>query len=410
MRRVVITGYGIISPIGNNKEEIKDSFSNKKSGIVNIPEWSEIEGLRSQVAGKAKNIDHKILDRKARRSMGKVAIYSTISAKNAIKDSNLSEEILKSGRVGVAASSTIGSPQAYEDFFYEIFKTNSISQITSMSFLKIMSHTTAANIAVNFGITGRVFSPASACTSSSQAIGMSYEAIKFGIQDIMIAGGAEEIHHTTIATFDILNVASHKFNDKPYLTPSPFDKDRDGMVVGEGGGMLVLEELEHAKKRNAKIYAEIIGFSSLCDGHHMSTPSREGMYLTMNEVLNNSRLKPEQIDYINAHATATETGDIAESQATFDIFSNKTPVSATKSFTGHTLGACGAHEIIFSIFMLEDNTIYPTINFKNLDPRCSPINIITENTKKDLNIILSNNFAFGGINTSIIIKKYKNKS
>src|SRR4030042_1922737 len=236
MRRVVITGYGIISPIGNNKEEIKNSFYNKKSGIVNIPEWSKIDGLRSNVAGTAKNIDHKILDRKARRSMGNVALYATISAKNAIEDSKLSNELLSSGRVGIAASSTIGSPQAYEDFFYEIFRTNSISQITSMSFLKIMSHTTAANIAVNFGITGRVFSTASACTSSSQAIGMSFETIKYGIQDIMIAGGAEEIHHTTAATFDILNVASYKFNDKPHLTPAPFDKDRDGMVVGEGGG------------------------------------------------------------------------------------------------------------------------------------------------------------------------------
>lgn len=405
MRRVVITGYGIISPIGNNKEEIKNSFYNKKSGIVNIPEWSKIEGLRSNVAGTAKNIDQKILDRKSRRSMGNVAIFATISAKNAIDDSKLTNELLRSGRVGVASSSTIGSPQAYEDFFYEIFRTNSISQITSMSFLKIMSHTTAANIAVNFGITGRVFSTASACTSSSQAIGMSYETIKYGIQDIMIAGGAEELHHTTAATFDILNVASYKFNDKPYLTPAPFDRDRDGMVVGEGGGMIVLEELEHAKKRGAKIYAEIIGFSSLCDGHHMSTPSKEGMLLTMKEALQKSELTPDHIDYINAHATATETGDIAESQATYEIFGNNTPLSATKSFTGHTLGACGAHEIIFSIFMMEDNMIYPTINFKSLDPRCSPINIITENTKKELNIILSNNFAFGGINTSLIIKK-----
>ncbi len=405
MKRVVITGYGIISPIGNNKEEIKNSFYNKKSGIVYIPEWSKIEGLRSNVAGTAKNIDQKILDRKARRSMGNVALYATMSAKNAIEDAKLTNELLRSGRVGIAASSTIGSPQAYEDFFYEIFRTNSISQITSMSFLKIMSHTTAANIAVNFGITGRVFSTASACTSSSQAIGMSYETIKYGIQDIMIAGGAEEIHHTTAATFDILNVASYKFNDRPYLTPAPFDKDRDGMVVGEGGGMVVLEEFEHAKKRGANIYAEIIGFSSLCDGHHMSTPSKEGMLLTMKEALKDAELNPGQIDYINAHATATETGDIAESQATFEIFNNKTPLSATKSFTGHTLGACGAHEIIFSLFMMEDNIIYPTINFKNLDPRCSPINIITENIKKELNIILSNNFAFGGINTSLIIKK-----
>jgi 3-oxoacyl-[acyl-carrier-protein] synthase II len=405
MRRVVITGYGIMSPIGNDKDEIKNSFYNKKSGVVAVPEWRKIDSLKSFVAGKVKDYDKKILDRKARRSMGDVSIFSTIAALNAIESAGLTPELLKSGRLGVAASSTIGSPQAYEDFFYEIFRTNSIKEITSMTFLKIMSHTTAANIAVNFGITGRVFSPASACTSSSQAIGMSYETIKFGIQDVMIAGGAEEVHHTTVATFDILNVASTKHNDTPSLTPAPFDKDRDGMVVGEGAGMVVLEEYEHAKRRGAKIYAEIIGFSSLCDGSHMSTPSKEGMFGTMKLALENAGLKPMDIDYINAHATSTDTGDVAEAQATFELFQDKVPVNATKSYTGHTLGACGAHEVIYSLFMMEDNMIYPTINHKNIDPRCEGINLITDLTKKDLNLVLTNNFAFGGINTSIILKK-----
>jgi len=406
MRRVVITGIGIVSPIGNNKNEIKESFRNKKSGVISIPEWENIKGLKSRVAGMVKNFDEKSIDRKARRSMGKVAMYSTFCAKEAIEDAGISEELLKSGRLGVACASTIGSPQAYEDFFYEIFRTSSIEQITSMTFLKIMNHTTAANIAVNFGITGRVFSPSSACTSSSQSIGMAYETIKYGIQDVMLAGGAEEVHHTTAATFDILNVASKGFNDRPYLTPAPFDKDRDGVVVGEGAGIIVLEELEHAKKRGAKIYAEIIGFSSLCDGSHMSTPAKEGMAATMKLALQNANLKPEDIDYINAHATATDTGDIAEAEATKEIFPNKPPISATKSFTGHTLGACGAHELIYCLYMLEDNLIYPTINLRNLDPRCEGINVITDLKQKELNIILSNNFAFGGINTSIIIKKF----
>lgn len=406
MRRVVITGIGILSPIGNNKNEIKDSFKNKKSGVINIPEWEKIKGLKTKVAGMIKNFDEKVIDRKARRSMGKVSLYATFCAKEAIEDAGLTENLLKSGRVGVACASTIGSPQAYEDFFYEIFKTNSIEQITSMTFLKIMNHTTAANIAVNFGITGRVFSPSSACTSSSQSIGMAYETIRYGIQDIMIAGGAEEVHHTTAATFDILNVASKAFNDRPYLTPSPFDKDRDGMVVGEGAGIVILEELEHAKNRGAKIYAEIIGFSSLCDGSHMSTPSKEGMANTMKICLENANLGPLSIDYINAHATATDSGDVTEAEATKEIFPNKPPLSATKSFTGHTLGACGAHELIYCLYMMEDNLIYPTINFKNLDPRCEGINVITELTPKELNIVLTNNFAFGGINSSIIIKKF----
>ncbi len=405
MRRVVITGIGILSPIGNSKEEIKNSFYNKKSGIVRIEEWTKIDSLKTHVAGRVKNLDKKILDRKARRSMGDVSIFSTICALNAVEDAKLDLEYLKSGRVGVAASSTIGSPQAYEEFFYEIFRTNSIKEITSMTFLKIMSHTTAANIAVNFGITGRVFSPASACTSSSQSIGMSYEAIKYGIQDVMLAGGGEEVHHTTAATFDILNVASTHYNDNPHLTPAPFDKDRDGMVVGEGGGIVVLEEYEHAKNRGAKILGEIIGFSSLCDGSHMSTPSKDGMVNTMNAALIDAGLKPENIDYINAHATATDTGDVAEAEATVEVFKDKVPVSATKSFTGHTLGACGVHEVIYSLYMMEDSKIYPTLHLKSLDPRCQGLNVITELTDKELNIVLTNNFAFGGINTSIILKK-----
>jgi len=407
MRRVVITGLGILSPIGNNKEEIKNSFKTKKSGVISMPEWDNIKGLKTKVAGMIKNFDEKVIDRKARRSMGKVAMFSTFCAKEAIEDAGLTEDLLKSGRLGVACASTIGSPQAYEDFFYEIFRTSSIEQITSMTFLKIMNHTTAANIAVNFGITGRVFSPSSACTSSSQAIGMAYETIKYGIQDIMIAGGAEEVHHTTAATFDILNVASKNFNDKPYLTPAPFDRDRDGVVVAEGAGMVVLEELEHAERRGAKIYGEIIGFSSLCDGKHMSTPAKEGMVATMKLALENAGLKNEEIDYINAHATATDTGDVAEAEATKEVFPNKPPISATKSFTGHTLGACGVHELIYCLYMFEDNLIYPTINLKNIDPRCEGINVITDITPKELNIILTNNFAFGGINTSIILKKLK---
>lgn len=406
MRRVVITGLGILSPIGNDLKTIEDSFINKKSGVIYMPEWEKITSLKSRVAGTVKNINAKLLDRKARRSMGKVAIFSALCAKTAIEDAGLTQEILQSGKTGVAAASTIGSPQAYEDFFYEIFKTNSLEQITSMTFLKVMNHTTAANIAVNWGITGRVFSPSSACTSASQSIGMSYETIKFGIQDVMIAGGAEEVHHTTAGTFDILNAASSGYNDRPTETPSPFDRDRDGIVVGEGSGMIILEELEHAKKRGAKIYGEIIGFSSLCDGHHISTPSSEGMTRTIKAALENANLNAGDIDYINAHATATRAGDSAEAKATYEVFGDKVPLSATKSFTGHTLGACGAHEVIYSLMMLDKNVIYPTINLRNRDPECQNINVVTELMENDLNTIISNNFAFGGINTSIIIRKF----
>ncbi|MBR6199007.1 MAG: beta-ketoacyl-ACP synthase [Spirochaetales bacterium] len=405
MRRVVITGLGILSPIGNNTDEIRESFYSRRSGVVYMPEWESLGGLKSKVAGTIKNFNERAIDRKVRRSMGKVSMYSMMTAQTAIADAGVTEEMLHSGRLGVAAASTIGSPQAYEDFFYEIFRTNSIEQISSMTFLKIMNHTTAANIAINLGITGRVLSPSSACTSSSQSIGFAYEAIKYGMQDMMLAGGAEEVHQTTVATFDILNVASKAYNDNPSLTPSPFDRDRDGMVVGEGGGMIVLEEYEHAKARGAKIYGEIIGFSSLCDGTHMSTPAKDGMVRTINAALQDAGLSPSDIDYINAHATATDTGDVTEAAATAEVFGKTVPVSATKSFTGHTLGACGVHEVVYCLMMMADNKIYPTINMKNVDPRCDGIDIVTELTDKQLNTVMTNNFAFGGINTSIILKK-----
>jgi len=405
-RRVVITGFDLMCPIGNTKEEVRNNFLNKISGVEFIPEWQNIKGIRSFVGGTVKNLDEKILDRKIRRSMGKLSIMNTITAKRALENAGIGQDLISSGRLGCASASTIGSPQAFEDFFGELIVNKSVEQIPSMTFLKLMNHTTAANVAVSLGITGRVFSPASACTSSSQAIGFSYEAIKYGMQDIMIAGGGEELHHTTVGVFDIMDVACKNSNENPKEASRPFDINRGGVVVAEGAAMIVLEELEHAKKRGAKILGEVIGFSSLCDGHHMSTPESAGMKATMIEALKYANLKPEQIDYINAHATATDTGDSAEAQATREVFGSKTPVSATKSYTGHTLGGAGVHELIYCLMMIEDSLIYPTLNLKNLDPRCEGINIITDITKKELNYVLSNNFAFGGINTSIIIKKY----
>lgn len=406
MKRVVITGYDIITPIGNTIEEVRKSFMTKESGVEFVPEWENIKGIKSFVAGTVKNFNEKLLDRKLRRSMGKLSIMNTVTAINALKHAGIPDEMLSSGRLGCAAASTIGSPHAFNEFFHELIVNKSIDQIQSMTFLKLMNHTTAANIAVSLGITGRVFSPSSACTSSSQSIGMAYEYIKYGLQDVMIAGGGEELHHTTVSVFDIMDVTCRTHNDNPKEASQPFSKTRGGVVVGEGAGIIVLEELERAKRRGAKIYGEIIGFSSLCDGHHMSTPSSDGMKATMEQAIEIAGINLDDIDYVNAHATATDTGDVAESQAMRELFGDKIPVSATKSFTGHTLGACGVHETVYSLMMMEDSTIYPTINLKEIDPRCEGLTIITDSTKKDLNIILSNNFAFGGINTSLLLKKY----
>ncbi|MCK9492001.1 MAG: beta-ketoacyl-[acyl-carrier-protein] synthase family protein [Sulfurimonas sp.] len=407
MRRVVITGVGLNSPLGNSYDELYESLKAQKSGIEYVPEWEIIKDLGTKVAGRVKNVDLKAIPRKFRRSMGRVAQLAAVSTGQAIADANLTPEMLGSKRCGLAFGSTMGGNETMFEYMPEVQEKMSFRGQNSMAFLKMMSHTVAANLAQMFEIKGRNLPTCSACTSSSQGIGAGYESVKYGMSDIMVCGGAEEHHYLSAGVFDVMAAASTKHADEPHLSSKPFDEARDGLVVSEGSGALVLEELEHALARGAKIYGEIIGYGTSCDGAHITTPSREGMQQVMETSLEDAKLKPEDIEYINAHATATARGDIAESHATHAIFGSLTPVSSTKGHMGHLLGGCGVVESVICLIALNESLLPKTMNFKTLDKECAPINVLGENTEKDVNIVMNNNFAFGGINTSLIFKKYQ---
>lgn len=407
MRRVVITGVGLNSPLGNSYDELYENLRDEKCGIEYVLEWAEINHLGTKIAGVVKDLNFKSIPRKYRRSMDKVAQLSALSTSDAILDANLPQEIISSRRCGIAFGSTMGGNETLFEYVPEVKENMSFRGQNSMAFLKIMSHTVAANLAQMFSIKGRNIPTCSACTSSAQAIGAGYESIKYGMSDVMICGGAEGLHYLAGGVFDVMGAASTKHNDEPELASRPFDESRDGLVLGEGSGAVVLEELNHALVRGAKIYGEIIGYATSCDGEHITTPSKEGMMQVMETSLEDACIEPQNIDYINAHATATQMGDIAESNATFKLFGSNTPVSSTKGHMGHLLGGCGVVESIICLIALNKSFLPKTMNFKTLDKECANINILGKNMQKDITIAMNNNFAFGGINSSLIFKKYE---
>ena len=337
--------------------------------------------------------------------MGRVALMSVRATELALEAAGLQEDpVLGSGQAGIACGSSTGSTAAIADFSNMLLH-GSTQGLNATTYIRMMSHTTAVNIAVHFGIKGRVYTTSSACTSSSQGIGYGYEAIRYGSQTIMLCGGAEELCPTEAAVFDTLFATSTK-NDTPELTPCPFDEERDGLVIGEGACMLVLEELEHAQARGATIYAEIIGYGTNCDGAHVTQPCVDSISKVLQLSLDDAGIAASDVDYISAHGTATERGDIAESHAVLNVLGDQTPLSALKSYTGHTLGACGATEAWATIMMMQDGWFHPTLNLRTVDPKCASIDYITGNGRQlDCDIAMSNNFAFGGINTSLIFKR-----
>ena len=407
-RRVVITGVHGITSLGDNWETICNNAQLKKTGVTIMEEWKQIDGLHSLLA--APIPDFKLpshYTRKKTRAMGRVAQLSTLSVEKALHDAHLLKErnILSGGRTGIAYGSCSGSNASLGDLTM-IRLTGSMQNVTATTYIKGMSHTCAVNAALTFGILGRVIPTSSACTSSSQAIGYAYETIKNGYQDIMIAGGAEELCVSQVAIFDTLYATSQK-NNTPSLTPRPFDKDRDGLVIGEGSCSFILEELSHAKARGAKIYAEIIGFGTNCDAQHITQPTASTMRIALDLALKDANISLEQIGYVNAHGTATERGDIAESHATQQVLGKSVPISSLKSYFGHTLGACGATESWLSICMMNNQTFLPTINLDQIDENCAELDYIQHKPRSiDCEYIMSNNFAFGGINTSLIFKRF----
>ncbi|PTL75018.1 beta-ketoacyl synthase [Vitiosangium sp. GDMCC 1.1324] len=401
-RRVVITGMGMLSPIGNSPERVLASLREGRSGVRNMPAWNAWKDLHTRVGATVEGLDEKSIPRESRRSMGRVALLAAAAAEQALAHARVDRELLRSGRAGISVGQTVGSPLATEMFF-ETMRTEGVRALKSTTFLQLMSHSAAANLALMFKVTGRVWAPAAACASSSQAIGQSYETIRDGYQDLMLCGGSEELHVTTAATFDILGGTSRAFNESPSSTPRPFDRRRDGLVVGEGAGIIVLEELSHALKRGVPILGEVLGFATHCDAEHMSAPARSGMARTMAACLESAGMRASDVDYINAHATGTPLGDATEAQATGDVVGGDIPISSTKGFTGHTLAACGALEVAFSVLMMNNGFIAPTLNLDDLDPACEGLRHVRELEERPVRRVLSNNFAFGGVNTSLLL-------
>lgn len=404
-RRVVVTGMSGVTAFGNDWQSVEPKLRACQNATQYMSSYEQYDGLNTKLAAPVDNFElPKHYKRKQVRGMGRVSKLATVATENALAQAGLlGAEVLTNGQTGIAYGSSTGSTDAIGAFGV-MLNEKTTKAITATTYVQMMPHTTAVNVGLFFGLRGRVIPTSSACTSGSQAIGYAYEAIKHGYQTVMVAGGGEELCPTESAVFDTLFATSLK-NDAPKSTPRPYDTHRDGLVIGEGAGTLVLEEYEHAKARGAKIYAEIIGFASNCDAAHVTQPQMETMQICMEMALENAGVKAEQIDYVSAHGTATDRGDIAESNATANAL-GKVPISSLKSYFGHTLGACGAIEAWLSLEMMHTGWFSPTLNLDSLDEQCGNLDYITGSGRElEVEYLMSNNFAFGGINTSIIFKK-----
>lgn len=407
MKRVVVTGMSVITALGDEWSVFKQALIRGENAVTTMPQWDKAPELNTRLAAPVTHFERPShYKRKQIRSMGRVALMSTCATECALEQAQLlNHSSLTDGSTGVSYGSSIGSTPPLLAFA-NMMESGSMSGVTATSYIQMMAHTAPVNVGVFFGLKGRVITTSSACTSGSQGIGYAYEAIKFGRQKVMVAGGAEELCITEAAVFDTLYATSTK-NDTPKLTPRPFDKDRDGLVIGEGAGTLILEEYEHAKARGATILAEVVGFGCNSDGEHVTQPTSKTMQIAIEQALHDANLTAQQIGYVSAHGTSTDRGDIAESHATFNALGAK-PISSLKSYLGHTLGACGAIEAWATINMMNDNWFSPTINLTEVDNECAQLDYITEQGREiNTDYVMSNNFAFGGINTSLIFKRYK---
>ena len=408
-RRVVVTGFAGISPLGNSWATVREKLLSCTNAVQVMDGWKDITGLKTQVGCPAAPFDlpSERYNRKSMRSMGRVGIMAVRATEWALEDAGLlTDPLVTSGDMGIAYGSSAGTPSAIADVSNLLLQRTTLG-MNANTYVRMMSHTAPVNIGLFFHVHGRLIPTSSACTSGSQGIGFAYEAIRFGRQTAMIAGGSEELDASDAAIFDTLFATSTEYNDTPGLTPRPFDAKRDGLVIGEGAGTLILEELDHARARGAKIYAEIVGFANNTDGTHVTSPQSEQMAQCMRMALDDAHLAPEDIGYVNLHGTATDRGDAAESTATYAVFSHRVPASTLKSYMGHTLGACGALEAWMSIQMMREGWFAPTINLTEPAADCGALDyIMGEPRKIETDYVMSNNFAFGGINTSLIFKRW----
>ena len=407
MKRVVVTGMSAITALGDTWGEFKTALQKGENAVQYMTDWDVAPELNTRLAAPVTHFTKPShYKRKQVRSMGRVALMSTRTTELALEEAGLLDHpSLTDGSTGIAFGSSTGSTPPLLAFA-KMMETGEMTGVTATSYIQMMAHTAPVNVGVFFGLKGRVITTSSACTSGSQGIGYAYEAIKYGRQKAMVAGGAEELCITEAAVFDTLYATSTK-NDAAKSTPRPFDQNRDGLVIGEGAGTLILEDYEHALARGATIYAELVGFGCNSDGQHVTQPTAETMQVAIEMALNDAQLTADQIGYVNAHGTSTDRGDIAESLATFNALGKK-PISSLKSYLGHTLGACGAIEAWASINMMNDGWFAPTINLTDVDPECADLDYIKGNGREmQTDYIMSNNFAFGGINTSLIFKKWQ---
>lgn len=402
MRRAVITGIGVVSSIGNNKQEVLESLRAGKSGIAFNQEFADYK-LRSNVSGKI-DIDVKEhVDRKAMRFMGDAAAYSYISMAQAIEDAGLSDEQVSNERTGLLVGSGGGSSK-WQVEAADILREKGVKRVGPYMVPRTMASTTSACLATPFKIKGVNYSISSACATSAHCIGHAVEQIQLGKQDVIFAGGGEELDWTQTMMFDAMGALSTKYNETPDIASRTYDADRDGFVISGGGGIVVIEELEHALARGAKIYGEVVGYGATSDGYDMTVPSGEGAVRCMNIAMQDV----DSVDYVNTHGTSTPVGDGKELEAIQEVFGGNSPaISATKAMTGHALGAAGVHEAIYSTLMLDNGFIAPSINIANLDEAAHGLDIVTEKRDTELKTVMSNSFGFGGTNATLVIKKYE---
>jgi 3-oxoacyl-[acyl-carrier-protein] synthase II len=404
LRRVVITGTGAVSPFGRGSDLLHESLALDRSAVSAPDCLTSVGGLGTRVAGLVPDVDIQQIPRTMRRSMSAMSAYAYLAAQEAIAEAGLDPGRIGGGRFGVAVGSTLGSPETLESFFRQYIASGGIEQMKSMLFFRSMGHSAAVNVAQALGVTGRVLSPSAACASGCQATGLGYEAIAFGRQDYMLCGGADEYHPLVSGAFDIMTAASTAYNATPQRTPRPFDADRDGVVCSEGAGMLLLESLDSAQARGAPVLAEILGFACGCDPGGIAAPSAEHIASCMRAALEDAAIPAGTVDYVNAHATGTVQGDIAESQAIFALFGDRVPVSSLKGHLGHCMAASGALETIAVTRMLRERRWLPTKNFERPDDRCADIFLPRTPLEARGSVVVKNSFAFGGMNCTLILK------
>ena len=409
MKRVVITGVGAVSPLGDDVASLISGIEQGKSAIRYMEGWDEYVGLRSLVGAPAELKNERAIPRKSRRSMGRMSFFAVQASEQALADAGIGREELASDRIGCVIGSTMGSAKSLSETFETMLPERDLSQLTAMKFFQCISHTAAMNVAQYLGITGYVMATSAACASSLQAIGTGYDLIRMGKQDVVLCGGAEELHPTVTASFDILLATSSRYNDDPQRTPRPFDSERDGIVCGEGSGMLALEEYERALARKARIYAEIIGYHTGGSGDHVSQSNQESVVRCLRRALASAEISAGDVDYISAHGTATRHGDEVEAKAIREVFGDRVPVSSLKGNMGHTLGASGALELIVSLGMMEKGVVYPTLNLDSVDEGCGGIHHVRKPLTREIETMIKNCFAFGGINAALVCRRVRSR-